>query len=49
MPLKLTVWFILKMLRGLRPGEIVMAEITDSDTHDLYGRYLGRPINFGLE
>ncbi len=35
--------------RGLRPGDIVMAEIADSDIHDLYGRYLGRPINFGLE
>ena len=29
----------------LRAGDRVLAEITDSDIHDLYGRYLGRPIN----
>jgi ribosomal protein S12 methylthiotransferase len=31
--------------QGLRSGDIVIAEISDSDTHDLYGQYLGRPIN----
>ena len=29
----------------LRAGDRVLAEITDSDIHDLFGRYLGRPIN----
>ena len=31
--------------RDLRAGDRVLAEITDSDVHDLYGRNLGQPIN----